>query len=73
LKGGCPFKVKSYLLSNECWSLNVVNNEHNHEMTRHFQGYKYVERLRLDENALVRELTENMASPRNIMSALKKR
>jgi hypothetical protein len=29
LKVGCVFKVKSYLLSNGCWSLNVVNDKHN--------------------------------------------
>jgi hypothetical protein len=62
LKSGCSFKVKSYLLSSKHWSLNVVNGEHNHDMTQYFQGHKYVKRLRL---------TENMALPRNIMSALK--
>jgi L-arabinose isomerase len=50
-----------------------VNGEHNHEMTRHFQGHKNVERLRPDETELVRELTENMAAPRNIKLTLKKR
>jgi hypothetical protein len=43
MKYGCVFKVKSYLLSCEQWSLNVVNGEHNHEMTQDFQGHKYVE------------------------------
>jgi hypothetical protein len=36
LKDGCPFKLKSYMLSAGCWSLNVVNGEHNHEMTQNF-------------------------------------
>jgi hypothetical protein len=39
LKGGCPFKLKSYRLSTGCWSLNVVNGEHNHDMTQNFQGH----------------------------------
>jgi alpha-glucosidase len=72
MKGGCPFKVRSYLLSSECWRLNVVNNKHNHEMTQNFQVHKYAERLRPDEKDLVLELTESMAAPRNIMSTLKK-
>ncbi|MCI10649.1 FAR1-related protein [Trifolium medium] len=42
-------------------------------MTQHFQGHKIVERLRPDEKELVRELTENMVLPRNIMLTLKKR
>ncbi|MCI47733.1 FAR1 DNA-binding domain protein, partial [Trifolium medium] len=67
LKCGCLFKLKSYHLSSGQWSLNVVNGEHNHEMTRDFQGHKYVEMLQTDEKELVRELTENMALPRNIM------
>jgi hypothetical protein len=29
LKGDCPFKVNSYMFSSGCWSMNVVNNEHN--------------------------------------------
>ncbi|MCH89189.1 otubain [Trifolium medium] len=73
LKCGCPFKVKSYLLSSRQWSLNVVKGEHNYEMTQHFQGHEYAEWLRLNEKDLVRELTGNMALPRNIMSTLKKR
>jgi hypothetical protein len=45
LKGGCPFKLNSYLLSSGCWSLNVMNGEHNHDMAHTFQGDKYAERL----------------------------
>jgi hypothetical protein len=58
-------------LNNKYWSLNVVNGEHNHDMTQYFQGHKYVERLRPKDKELVCELTENMALPRNIMSTLK--
>jgi hypothetical protein len=36
-------------------------------------GHKYVERLRLEEKDLVREMTSNMFFLRNIMSTLKKR
>ncbi|PNY02756.1 protein FAR1-related sequence 5-like, partial [Trifolium pratense] len=71
-KCDCPFKVKSYLLRSGRWSLNVVNGEHDHEMNEHFQGHKYVERLRPEEKELVRELTKNMTLMRNIMSTLKK-
>jgi hypothetical protein len=53
LKDGCPFKLKSYMLSAGCWSLNVVNGEHNHEMTQNFQGHKYGERLRPEEQEVV--------------------
>ncbi|XP_045830917.1 protein FAR1-RELATED SEQUENCE 5-like [Trifolium pratense] len=73
LKCGCPFKLKSYLLSSGQWSLNVVNDEHKHEMTGDFQGHKYAQRLLPEEKELVRELTENMALPRNIMTTQKKR
>jgi hypothetical protein len=54
---------------------NVVNGEHNHDMTQNFEGHKYVERLRLrpEEKELVRELIDNMAASKNIMSTLKKR
>jgi hypothetical protein len=41
LKDDCPFKLKSYLLSSGCWSLNIVNDEHNHDVTQNFQGHKY--------------------------------
>jgi hypothetical protein len=61
-KGGCPFKLKSYLLSSGCWSLNIVKDEHNHDVTQNFQGHKYAERLRPGEKELVRELTDNMAA-----------
>jgi hypothetical protein len=73
LKDDCLFIVKSYLLSSGCWSLNIVNGEHNHDTTQHFQGHKYSEWLWLDEKELVPEQTENMDAPRNIMSTLKKR
>jgi hypothetical protein len=69
LKCDCPFKLKSYLLSSGCWSLNVVNGEHNHNMTQKI--YKYAKRLRPDEKELVQELTKYMAAPRNIMSTLR--
>ncbi|PNX94134.1 protein FAR1-related sequence 5-like [Trifolium pratense] len=42
-------------------------------MTEYFQGHKYAKRLLPEEKELVRELTENMALPRNIMLTLKKR
>jgi hypothetical protein len=60
LKSGCSFKVKSYLLSSKHWSLNVVNGEHNYDMTQYFQGHKYVKRLRSKDKELVCELTENI-------------
>jgi hypothetical protein len=41
LKDDCPFKLKSYLLSSGCWSLDIVNDEHNHDVTQNFQGHKY--------------------------------
>ncbi|MCI31036.1 otubain, partial [Trifolium medium] len=52
VKCGCPFKLKSYLLSSGQWSLNVVNSEHKHEMTEDFQGHKYAERLLPEEKEL---------------------
>jgi hypothetical protein len=58
LKARCLFKVKSYLLSSGRWSMNVVNCEHNHEMTKNFQSHKYVERFRPEEKKLVCELTK---------------
>jgi hypothetical protein len=73
LKGGCPFKLKSYLLSTNCWGLNVVNGEYNHDMPQNFQCHKYVGRLRPEEKELIRKLTDNMATPRNIMATLKYR
>jgi hypothetical protein len=73
LKDGFPFKLKSYLLSAGCWSLNVVNGEHNHELNQNFRGHKYGERLRPEEKELVREMTNNIAAPKNIPSTLKKR
>ncbi|MCH89445.1 FAR1-related protein, partial [Trifolium medium] len=60
------------MLSSRQWSLNIVNREHNHEMTQHFEGHKYAERLRPEQKDLFCEMATNMAL-QNHMSTLKKR
>jgi hypothetical protein len=35
----------------------LSTEKYNHDMTQHFQGHKYVERLQLEEKELVHELT----------------
>jgi len=54
------------------WSLKV-KDEHNHEMAQTFQGHKYFERPRPEENMLILELTTSMVLLRNIMTTLHNR
>jgi hypothetical protein len=46
LKCKCSFRLKSYLLSCGQWSVNVIDETHNHKKAKRFEGHKYVEWLK---------------------------
>jgi hypothetical protein len=63
----------SYFLSFGKWILNVVDMTHNLKMAKRFEGHGYVERLKVEETVLVREMANNLVLPRNKYSVHKKK
>jgi hypothetical protein len=63
----------SYFLSFGKWILNVVDMTHNLKMAKRFEGQRYVERLKVEETVLVREMANNLVLPRNKYSVHKKK
>jgi hypothetical protein len=49
LKYNCSFRLKSYLLSCGQWSVNVIDETHNHKKAKRFEGHKYVEWLKSEK------------------------
>jgi hypothetical protein len=71
LKCNCSFRLRSYLLSCSEWSVSIIDETHNHKMTKRFEDHKYVERLKSKEVVLVLEMSNNNALPRNILSMIR--
>ncbi|CAJ2665946.1 unnamed protein product [Trifolium pratense] len=72
-KCNCRFRLRGYFLSTQVWSLNVVNGEHNHELSNNHEGHILAGRLQPEEKEVVCELTRNLVAPKNILSTLKGR
>ncbi|KAD5803482.1 hypothetical protein E3N88_14842 [Mikania micrantha] len=72
-KIGCPFQlIGLYNEVRESWKLQVINDNHNHELAQNLEGHPYVRRFTQEEEDLVENLTERHMDPRNILSSIKK-
>ena len=72
-KINCPFGlVGKYSSVNDCWTLSVICETHNHAPALHMEGHSYAMRLNENETQLLETLTTQNVKPRDILSTLKK-
>lgn len=68
----CPFRLEGkYLSVDDCWTLRVICETHNHKPALYMEGHPYARRLSEDEARLVKDLSINNVKSRNILSTLK--
>lgn len=72
-KTNCPFDlVGKYVEMYDCWKLEVICEEHNHEPTR-IEDHPFAMRLSADETCLVLDLSRKNVKPQYILSILKEK
>lgn len=71
-KTNCPFGLVGNHLGNDCWTLTVNCEAHNHDFALHLEGHAYARRLSQTEAQLVEDLSANNVKPRDILSTIKK-
>ena len=73
-KCDCPFRLCGKPIKcGEGWVFKVICGLHNHELAETLVGHPYTGRLRLDEHALVVDMTKSQVKPKNILLTLKKK
>ena len=55
------------------WRLNILNGVHNHAMKPALEGHMLADRLKEEEQKIVRDLTKSKVLPRNILLNLNRK